>query len=329
MSINQAGIDLVKHFEGLYLKAYLDPVGVLTIGYGHTGPDVKPGMVITEAEADALLKEDLAEHEDFVGDVVKVSIDDNQKAALTSFAFNVGNGSLKGSTLLRKLNDGDHAGAADEFLRWVYGTVNGVKTVFNGLVRRRKAERALFVSQPVSLPAARMEVSTGPGPAASTMPMSAGGTATSAGGDYDTEFAAFIQRLNLRHFKPYEFLVMGHQHTNPNSPAFGLNAKPHRNLWKNIADTARVLDSLRELMGAPIATLSVYRTEAYNKAIGGAKSSQHLDFNAVDFVVKSNSSPADWAETLRILRQDGFFKGGIGTYKTFVHIDTRGTNADW
>lgn len=329
MTINQKGLDLVKHFEGLYLQSYVDPVGILTIGYGHTGPDVKKGMTITEAEADALLKEDLEEHEDFVNDVVKVDINDDQKAALTSFAFNVGNGNLKASTLLRKLNDGDHAGAADEFPRWVYGTINGQKKELKGLVRRRKAERALFLSQPVSLLGAKMEVSTGPSAPVSPPPGAGVLAAMNGGGNYDADFAGFIQGLNLRYFKPYEFLVMGHQHSNPNSPAYGLNAKPDPKLWPNIAETARVLDSLRELMGAPISTLSVYRTKPYNKAIGGAKASQHMDFNAVDFVVKSNSSPADWAAALRNLRQDNFFKGGIGTYNSFVHVDTRGTNADW
>jgi lysozyme len=122
---------------------------------------------------------------------------------------------------------------------------------------------------------------------------------------------------------------MGSQQTNPNSAAFGLNTKPPRELWNNIDATARVIDRLRDVMGAPITTLSAYRSPAYNKAIAGAAASQHVEFRAIDFYVKSNSGPADWAAALRQMRSDGTFTGGIGTYPSFVHVDTRGHNADW
>lgn len=137
--INDAGLDLIKQFEGLELTAYRDSVGVLTIGYGHTGPDVKEGMKITEAQADALLREDVTEAEDAVSRLCPVTTD-NQFSALVSFTFNLGEGNLASSTLRAKHNAGDYAGAQAEFGRWVYA--GGVK--LNGLVKRRDAEAELY-----------------------------------------------------------------------------------------------------------------------------------------------------------------------------------------
>lgn len=142
MRISQKGIDLIKHFEGLELAAYRDSVGVLTIGYGHTGADVKPGMEISTAEAERLLKDDLARFEMGVMDLVKVPLKQGQFDALVSFAFNLGLGNLKSSTLLRKLNAGDASGASYELQRWVYAG----KEKLAGLVRRRETERVLFLS---------------------------------------------------------------------------------------------------------------------------------------------------------------------------------------
>lgn len=323
MKVNAAGLALIEHFEGLKLTAYLDPVSIWTIGWGHTGPDVFQGLRIGLQEAERLLAEDLEEPEEFVAQAVTTAISADAFSALVSFAFNVGNGNLKSSTLLKKLNNADHVGAADEFLRWVKGAVNGRKVTLPGLVRRREQERSLFLSQPTILGAERMTITAA---SAATTFSAPGVLATD---DYDDDFESFIQSLGLRYFKPYEFRVMGHQHTNPNSAAFGLNTPPPRNLWANISATAQVLDRLRGVVGAPIATISVYRSPAYNKKIAGATGSQHLQFNAIDFIVKSNSSPADWANALRQMRQAGVFQGGIGTYASFVHIDTRGTNADW
>jgi lysozyme len=147
--INQAGLDLIKSFEGYEkkiagstdVKAYRDIVNVLTIGYGHTGRDVKDGLRITQAQAENLLRGDLATAERIVTNAVKVSLSDNEYAALVSFVFNTG--SLPGTTLLRMLNAGDRAGAADQFLRW--NKAGG--SVVAGLTRRRKAERALFLKK--------------------------------------------------------------------------------------------------------------------------------------------------------------------------------------
>ena len=144
------------------------------------------------------------------------------------------------------------------------------------------------------------------------------------------EFAEFITGLNLRYFKPYEFLVLGGRHSDPHSPAFGKNSLPPRHLWPRIARTAQILDAFRLRIGAPVRITNAYRSAEYNKAIGGAKASLHVEFNALDFVVEGGSRPSHWVSTLRVMRdEEKMFKGGIGHYPSFAHLDTRGSNADW
>lgn len=142
MKISQKGVDLIKSFEGLELKAYKDSVGVTTIGYGSTGSHVSMGMTITKEQAEQLLKKDLERFEKGVSDIVKVPLNQNQFDALVSFSFNLGLGNLKSSTLLKKLNASDYTGASREFERWN----RAVGKVLNGLTRRRIAERDLFLS---------------------------------------------------------------------------------------------------------------------------------------------------------------------------------------
>lgn len=146
MQISNAGISLIKEFEGCRLKAYQDSVGVWTIGYGWTQPvdgrKIGPGMVIDQATADRLLKCGLVQYEQGVNQLVKVIISQGQFDALVSFAYNLGLRSLSTSTLLRKLNAGDKQGAANEFGKWV--NAGGVR--LNGLVKRREAERKMFLS---------------------------------------------------------------------------------------------------------------------------------------------------------------------------------------
>lgn len=142
MAIDSEGLKLIKSFEGMELEAYQDAVDVWTIGYGHT-KTAEPGMVITEAKAEELLRQDLEEFEEAVTEAVQVSINSNQFSALVSFCFNLGAGSLFQSTLLKLLNQGDFQGAADQFPRW--NKAGG--QVLEGLTRRRKAERALFLGQ--------------------------------------------------------------------------------------------------------------------------------------------------------------------------------------
>lgn len=130
----------MKH-EGCKLKAYLCPANVLTIGYGHTGSDVKDGMVITQAEAERLLLKDLDKFCAAVHRLVTAKLSDNQFAALVSLCFNIGEGAFGKSTLLKKLNAGDIIGATQEFPKWNKG---GGK-VLPGLVKRREDEQRLFI----------------------------------------------------------------------------------------------------------------------------------------------------------------------------------------
>jgi lysozyme len=142
LSFSPAGLDLTKKFEGLELSAYADSGGVWTIGYGHTGPGVHPGLKITQAEADAFLESDVAGAVTAVNRFATVSLNQNQFDALVDFTFNLGPAVLAHSTLLRDVNAGNFA--ADQFQLWDH--VKGV--VVTGLLTRRKAEAVLFL-QPV------------------------------------------------------------------------------------------------------------------------------------------------------------------------------------
>jgi lysozyme len=138
--ISKKGIDLIKKYEGLRLKSYVCAAGVLTIGWGSTGSHVTPHMVISEAEAERLLIQDLARFESGVNRLVKRPITQNQFDALVSLAFNIGLGAFSNSTLLRRLNAGDFQGASEQFARWNRG---GGK-VLRGLTVRRAEETAMF-----------------------------------------------------------------------------------------------------------------------------------------------------------------------------------------
>lgn len=132
---------LIGEFEGLRLEAYRDVVGVLTIGYGHTGKDVFAGQKITREEADRLLSQDLKRFEDAVEKLLP-NCTQHQFDALVSFAFNLGEGALRGSTLRTLHNDGKHNEAAQQFGRWNHA---GGKVVA-GLTRRRAREAAVYAS---------------------------------------------------------------------------------------------------------------------------------------------------------------------------------------
>ncbi len=152
MRISEKGLSMIERFEGCLLKASNKLDGVWTIGYGQTGSyygkRVRRGMTTTKALAHAWLRDhSIKTYEDAVTQAVKVPLNQNQFDALVSFAYNVGVGALKQSTTLRKLNAGDYAGAADALTMWT--KCNG--KVLAGLVRRRKEERALFLT-PVTQP---------------------------------------------------------------------------------------------------------------------------------------------------------------------------------
>lgn len=139
MRTNDEGIALIKQWEGLKLEAYLCPANVWTIGYGHTRT-ARPGMKITAQEAERLLKDDLRKFETAVSNAVRIDLTENQFAALVSWTYNVGEGAMKSSTLIRKLNSGDYDSVPTELLKWnkVSGKVN------RGLANRRAAEVGLW-----------------------------------------------------------------------------------------------------------------------------------------------------------------------------------------
>ncbi len=139
--INDAGLALVQAFEGFRAEAYRCPAGVWTIGYGHT-VEVAEGDRITLEDAEVLLRSDLARSEAAVDRLVTVPLSDNQFSALVSFCFNLGEGNLASSTLLRKLNAGNYDAVPSQLARWVKG---GGRTL-PGLVRRRAAEAALWAT---------------------------------------------------------------------------------------------------------------------------------------------------------------------------------------
>lgn len=168
--VPQEAVELIKAFEGIPdgdpstvgLDAYICPAAVWTIGWGHaimdggkqlTGPGNKararalyPGG-ITRDQAQALLRGDLVPRTASLCSVLKVALDDGQFGALMALLFNIGAGNLGASTLLRKVNAADFAGAAEQFLVWDKARVNGVLQPLAGLTRRRRAERALFLGQ--------------------------------------------------------------------------------------------------------------------------------------------------------------------------------------
>lgn len=139
--ISQAGLDLIKRSEGQRLVAYMDSAGVWTIGYGST-IDVAPGMKITAGQAEERLKKDVQDAAKCVNECVTVPLTQGEFDALVSFTFNLGCGSLKKSTLLRLLNEGDKDAAGYEFRKW--NKAGG--QVLAGLSRRRYEEAKMFES---------------------------------------------------------------------------------------------------------------------------------------------------------------------------------------
>lgn len=145
MKVDAAGVQLISDFEDLRLTAYDDGVGVWTIGWGTTvypsGKKVKKGDKITLEQARQYKAYDLARFEKAVNDAVKVPLNQNQFNALVSLAYNIGEKAFTGSTLVKRLNDGNYKAAADQFLVWV----NAGGKRMQGLVNRRNKEREVFL----------------------------------------------------------------------------------------------------------------------------------------------------------------------------------------
>jgi hypothetical protein len=137
-------------------------------------------------------------------------------------------------------------------------------------------------------------------------------------------YADYLQRTNFRQMTVRQVIA-------PHAKSHGTihNSLPPRFMWKNIRSTLKVVDSLADRLDMPVQeVVSVYRTPAYNARCPGAKSNSfHLCNNAMDLVFKC--PPGKVAAMARAMRSAGLFKGGVGRYGSFTHIDTRGTNADW
>ncbi len=155
----------IEEWEGVILYAYDDATGkrvgtgdhiggTITIGAGHTGPDVKPGMTITRERADALLMQDLATAERAVETSVTVPLSDPQFGTLVSFAFNAGIAAFKSSTLLKKLNAGKYSDVPAELMKWTKTHINGKLVSSQGLVSRRSKEAAYWSTGTVATPPA-------------------------------------------------------------------------------------------------------------------------------------------------------------------------------
>jgi lysozyme len=142
-SIYERAADFIEPFEGFSATAYRCPAGVLTIGYGHTA-DVKEGDTITKAAARKLMIAHIKRDNLAIDRYVKVKLTDNQRIALLSFVYNLGEGNLKSSTLLKELNKGKFDRVPHELNKWVKDTSKGKPVTLKGLVKRRAAEGALF-----------------------------------------------------------------------------------------------------------------------------------------------------------------------------------------
>jgi lysozyme len=143
MKTNPAGLDLIKSFEGLRLIGYRCPAGIPTVGYGHTGPEVRVGRRITEEQANTYLINDVSRFERGVTDAIGTTpTTENEFSAMVSLAYNIGLGAFGKSSVLRHHKAGHRLRAAASFLLWV----KAAGKTLPGLVRRRNAERRMFLS---------------------------------------------------------------------------------------------------------------------------------------------------------------------------------------
>ena len=278
MKTSDKGIALIKSFEGCVLSAYKCPSGVWTIGYGHTS-GVKQGQTITQAQAEEFLKADLVKYENYVKNK-RLSLNQNQFDALVSFTYNCGAGNLtklvKGRTLKQ---------IADALL--LYNKSNG--KVLAGLVRRRKAERALFFT-----------------PAE----------------EKDTVESEEKKMLTIN---AYSKAKNGNEKLTANFKVKEFACKDGSDPIFIAPELVEILQKIRTHFGKSVTINSGFRTATYNKKIGGATYSQHLYGMASDIVVKG-VKPKVVAEYVETLMPN---KGGIGIYSTFVHVDVRETKSRW
>lgn len=152
LKTSAGGVAFLKTWEGFSPRAYQDVAGIWTIGYGHTEGfrtgRFAEGSTLSESAGEALLRQDLAPREAAVSALVAVPLGQNEFDALVSLVFNIGVGGFRRSSVRRRLNEGDRAGAGDAFCLWNKARIGGRLREVRGLTRRRHAERALFLSSP-------------------------------------------------------------------------------------------------------------------------------------------------------------------------------------
>ncbi len=144
MNTGETGLNLIKAYEGLRMTAHYTPNEEWTVGYGHVS-SARHGMTVTEGDAIQLLRNDVKSLEQFLQDNVRAPLNQNEHDALVSLIFNIGEENFKKSTVLRKLNAGDKLGAAEAFEKWTKAKMDGELVTLDGLVRRRAAEKSLFL----------------------------------------------------------------------------------------------------------------------------------------------------------------------------------------
>ena len=280
MKTGNAGLNLIKQFEGCRLTAYKCPAGVWTIGYGHTA-GVTSGQTITQAEADKMLVCDVEKYERKVNKYNdRYRWNQNEFDALVSFAFNIGS-----IDQLTANGTRSRAVIAEKIL--LYNKAGG--KVLNGLKRRREAERVLFLT-----------------PCEKT---SGTGTEQSERGIVKYSLKADGEKQVSKNFKVKEFRCKDGSDT----------------ILIDVDFVKDKLQKIRDHFKVPVTINSAYRTESYNKKVGGASKSYHMKGQAFDIVVKgiSTKDVASYAETL--LNNTG----GIGVYSNFIHIDSRKEKSRW
>lgn len=144
MRTGETGLNLIKGYEGLRMSAHYAPSEQWTVGYGHVS-SARHGMSVTEGDAERLLRDDVKPIEALIADTVRAPLNQNEHDALTSLIFNIGEENWRRSSVLRKLNAGDKLAAAQGFEMWNKARVNGELVTLDGLVRRRAAEKSLFL----------------------------------------------------------------------------------------------------------------------------------------------------------------------------------------
>lgn len=332
MKLSDAGLNLIKSFEGCHLTAYKCPAGIWTIGYGHT-KGVHSGMKITQAQADNFLREDCSKAESNVNKYNdKYSWTQNEFDALVSFAYNIGsinqltaNGTRTKETIAKKILE--------------YNKASG--KVLNGLVRRRKAEQEMFLKT----------VKTETSKVIQSLKFGMKGQAVKelqealtlreySLGEVDGDFgqktknaviafqkdAGLTQdgivgqktRKALENIEVFSFKSDGAKQVSTNFKVKEFKCNDGSD--KIIVDTEfvkNVLQKIRAHFNSAVTINSAYRTPSYNKKVGGAASSYHVKGRAFDIVVKGKT-PSEVAKYARSIGVKGVIE-----YNTFVHIDSR------